>query len=156
MRLEGWSGEQSESTEFSFDDDLISELIYSARAYIEECANVSLIPHEFEVVLTNMGGTGGTRLPFSPIGDVSSIIDSNGDEIDQDLIEVRGNNEKYLYAPSGYDLTVTYTTSALKDSRPLVDIKTLVWAMYNERTKDPAEIKLNLWIDSYSRKSVVS
>ena len=34
MRLEGWQGEESEATEFSFDDDLIAELISSSRQYI--------------------------------------------------------------------------------------------------------------------------
>src|SRR6476646_7759155 len=76
MRLEGWSGQESESTEFSFDDDLIGELNTSARQYIEQIANVSLIPHEYEVVLTNMGRI---ELPRSPIDQITSIVDSNGD-----------------------------------------------------------------------------
>ena len=155
MRLESWSGETSESTEFNFDDDLIGELNTSARQFIEQIANVSLIPHVYEVVLTNMGGI---ELPRSPIDEVTSIVDSNGDTVDTDNIKVRGNNKKFLNAPTGYDLTVTYTTSALKDSRPLVDIKRIVAAMYDNRGMDINEVvkELNLMIGSYSRKSPIA
>src|SRR6185295_19165923 len=93
MRLEAWSGEESESTEFNSDDDLISELNTSARQYIEQTANVSLIPHEYEVVLTNMGRI---EIPRSPIDTVYGIVDGCGNDIDDSIIRVVGNDRKYL------------------------------------------------------------
>lgn len=152
MRLEGWSGEDSESTEFNFDDDLIGELNTSARQYIEQTANVSLIPHEYEVVLTNMGRI---EIPRSPIDQVYGIVDACGNDVDDSTVRVAGNDRKYLVTPTGYDLTVTYTTSALNDSRPLVDIKRIVAAMYDNRGMDITDVvkDLNLMIGSYSRKS---
>lgn len=155
MRIEGWGEDDSPSTEFSFDDDLISELISSSRQMIEQLANVSLIEHEYEVLLTNMGGI---ELPFSPINEVISVVDSNDDVVDADLIKVRGNDRKYLKTPSGCDLTVIYTTTPLIDSRPLTDIKRIVAALYEHRGMDINDVvnSLNLLLPSYSRKSAIA
>ena len=154
MRLEGWAGEMSQATEFSFDDDLIAELRTSARQYIEQMANVSLIPHQFEVVLTNMGKI---ALPFSPIDQVISVFDTDDNNL-TDKIKVVGNDMKFLKEPIGYDLVVTYTTKVLIDSRPHLDIKRLVAAMYDNRGMDLSDVvkNLNLLIFSYSRKSVIA
>lgn len=155
MRLEGWAGETSQATEFSFDDDLIAELNMAARQYIEQTANVSLIPHELEVVLTNMGGI---ELPMSPIGTITEVLGEDGLAVDSDVITTVGNDRKRLKSPTGFDLTVTYTTSALKDQRPLTDIKRLVAALYDNRGMTAGDIasKVNLLISSYSRKNPVA
>jgi hypothetical protein len=155
MRLEGWSDEISESTEFSFDDDLIAELISSSRQYIEQMANVSLIPHQLEVVLTNAHRI---ELPFSPIDEVTEVVGSDGLTIDSDLVTTVGNDRKFLKTPVGFDLVVSYTTKVLIDSRPLLDIKRLVAALYDNRgmTLAAAATKVNLLISSYSRKSPIA
>lgn len=155
MRLEGWSDDVSEATEFSFDDDLISELISSSRQYIEQMANVSLIPHQFEVVLTNAHRI---ELPFSPIDEVTQVVGSDGLTIDSDLVTTVGNDRKFLKTPVGFDLVVSYTTKVLIDSRPLLDIKRLVAALYDNRgmTLAAAATKVNLLISSYSRKSPIA
>jgi hypothetical protein len=155
MRLEGWAGETSEATEFSFDDDLIAELNMGARQYIEQTANVSLIPHELEVVLTNAGNM---ELPMSPIDSIVSVLNSEGDAVDTDNILTVGNDRKRLKSPTGSELTVSYTTSALKDQRPLTDIKRLVAALYDNRGMTAGDIasKVNLLISSYSRKNPVA
>lgn len=155
MRIEGWGEDDSPSTEFSFDDNLIAELISSARQYIEQSGNISLVPHEYEVLLTNMGGI---ELPFSPINDYSSILDSDGNDVDDLQIKLIGNDRKYLLYPIGCNLTVTYTTLALNDSRPLTDIKRIVAALYENRGMDLTQIvnNLNLLLPGYSRKSAIA
>ncbi len=155
IRLEGWQGEESEATEFSFDDDLIAELIASSRQYIEQVANVSLIPHEFAIIINNRSLF---EFPRSPIDEVISVIDSEGVAFDSDDIIVTGIDRKRLKAPVSNDLTITYTTSVLIDSRPLNDIKILVWWMYNNHTGNPSEAVNNvkLQISSYSRAKPVS
>ena len=154
MRLEGWQGEESEATEFSFDDDLIAELISSSRQYIEQVANVSLIPHELEVVLSNASGI---ELPMSPIDQITSIVTAAGDAVDSDLIITIGNDRKRLRSPVGIDLTVSYTTKVLIDSRPLIDIKRLVAALYDNRGMSAGDVaKVSLLISSYSRKNPVA
>lgn len=155
MRIEGWGSDDSPSTEFSFDDELIAELISSARANIEQLANVSLIEHEYEVVLTNMGGI---ELRFSPIASISSILDSDGNAIDAGDIKITGNDRKYLQTPIGSDMVVTYTTTVLNDTRPLTDIKRIVAALYENRGMDinDAISSLNLLLPGYSRKSAIA
>ncbi len=154
MRLEGWAGETSEATEFSFDDDFIAELNTGARQYIEQMANVSLIPHELEVVLTNMGGI---DLPMSPIGTITQVLGDDGLAIDSSLIVTIGNDRKRLKTPTGFNLTVTYTTRILNDQRPLTDIKRIVAALYDNRGMSPGDVaKASLQISSYSRKSPVA
>jgi hypothetical protein len=154
MRLEGWSGETSEATEFSFDDDLIAELISSCRQYIEQVANVSLIPHQLEVVLTNMGRI---ELPMSPIVAITGIVGDDGLATDSDLIKTIGNDRMFLKTPTGFDLTVSYTTRPLIDSRPLNDIKRMVAALYDNRGMSAGDVsKVSLQISSYSRKNPVA
>ncbi len=154
-RTEGWEGEESAATEFNFDDDLFAELITSARQYIEQVANLSLIPHEFTIVINNRSLF---EFPRSPIDEVISVTDSEGVAFDSDDIIVTGIDRKRLKAPVSNDLTITYTTSVFIDSRPLNDIKVLVWWMYNNHTGNPAEAVSNvkLQIASYSRKNPVA
>lgn len=153
IRLEGWT--ESDATEFTFDDVLIAELITSARQYIEELGSISLIPHEIEVVLNNYDRI---ELPFSPITEVSSIVDCDGNAVDEDNIKIVGNERRFIVRPTGSDLVVTYTTSALNDSRPLVDIKRIVAALYENRGMDIAEVvnQISLLLPSYSRKSAIA
>ncbi len=154
IRLEGWQGEESEATEFSFDDDYLAGLNSSARQYIEQVANVSLIPHELTIVINNAGLF---EFPMSPIDEVISVTDSEGVAFDSDDIIVTGIDRKRLKAPIGNELTITYTTRVLIDSRPLDDIKILVWWMYNNHTESPVQAAVNvkMWISSYSRKNPI-
>lgn len=154
MRIEGFQGEDEEESGFTFDDDLIAELIHGARQYIEQTASVSLVPHEFEVLLTNFWKI---ELPFSPINETISVFDGD-DEIEEENIKVIGNDRKYLVEPVGSDLTVTYSTLALNDSRPLTDIKRIVAALYDNRGMDINDVvnQLNLLLPSYSRKSAIA
>lgn len=149
---EGWS-ESGEEMDFTFDDVLIAEFIHSARQYLEELGNISIVPHEIEVVLNNYDRI---ELPFSPILQISSIVDANGDDVDEDDWKVIGNERKYLCSPTG-QLTITYTTSALNDSRPLVDIKRIVAGLYENRGMDISEVVsgLSLFLPSYSLKSAI-
>ncbi len=100
---------------------------------------------------------GRIELPFSPIDEVTGVIGSDGLAIDSDLIVVIGNDRKFLKTPVGFDLTVSYTTRVLIDSRPLLDIKRLVAALYDNRgmTLAAAATKVNLLISSYSRKNPI-
>ena len=153
MRIEGWT--ESEATEFTFDDTLIAELITSAREFIETAANISLLNHEMEVILTNCDRI---ELPFSPIDEITTVYDSNDDEIDSDLIKTVGNERKFIVTPVGWDMKVVYTTTAITDKRPLVDIKRIVAALYENRGMAMEEVvqSLSLMIASYSRKSPVA
>lgn len=153
MRIEGWSDDDSLSTEFNFDDELISELIHGARQFIEQAASVSLVPHVYEVFLTNYWKI---ELPFSPIDEIISVFDDD-EEILAENIKLIGVDRKRLSEPAGVDLTVTYTTRALNDTRPLTDIKRIVAALYENRGMDINDVvkDLNLLLQNYSRKSAI-
>lgn len=152
IRLEGWAGVDSTS-DFNFDDDLISLLITAARKYIEQMANVSLIEHEYEVILTN--GAGRIELPFSPIGEISSVKNHLGTE---ETFKTSGNDRKFLVCPCGHDMKVSYSTTAIKHPGAVYDLKVLVQAMYNMHCNEPSKVldNVSLFLLSYSRQPAIA
>lgn len=153
-RIEGWT--ESPATEFEFDDVLIADLITSCRKHLEKLCNVSLVPHEISALITNGFGI---YLPFSPIDEVTEILDDQGNSIDLSGTNFKliGVSEKILKLPLGCDMKVTYSTLALNDERAAIDIKRMVYYLYENRgdTPDKAAEQLSLVL-SYSRKSPVA
>lgn len=80
MRLEGLQDvDESLSTEFAEDDDLIERLIVSARKKLEKLYSISLVPKTLRAVLTN--GAGDIEIPQGPVVSITSLTDKSGTAI---------------------------------------------------------------------------
>lgn len=154
MRLEGFV-DVDESTvdalsDFDYDDLLISETISAARELIEMKTGLTLIPKTLEVVLTNL--CGGQELP-GPVGDLVSLLDSSGDEIDAELT---GNKFKFMQT-TGADMTVTYEAGYGRTGLPLpklikADIMRVCYYLYVNRGDQKAIAEYESFLSfSYSR-----
>src|SRR5689334_3438146 len=74
MRLEGFQDvDESEATEFTEDDNLIEELIISARKRLEKLYGISLVPKTFRATLTNLAGD--IEIPNGPVVSITSLTD---------------------------------------------------------------------------------
>jgi hypothetical protein len=156
LRLEGFQDtDESDSTPLAFtdDDDLLEDIIMpSAREYIEQSANVSLIPHTYEVVLTNLAGM--IQLPHSPIGEITTLMDEDEDEILEDDYTVIGNNQKFLKCPRYENMTITYETTPLNGSMYKLDILRMCAFLYTNRGDiQGAKDLANSLTAAYTRKS---
>lgn len=117
LRLQGFEDDQeSGEVAFSSDDDLLSELITSARQGLEVFTGWSLVAHTWKVLLTNLAGD--SELPFSNGVQsnssgllLDSIVDCNDVTIDEDGYKVIGTNFLVLQTPLKERMMVTYTTS---------------------------------------------
>lgn len=118
MRLEGFENDDS-TTEFDFDsdNDLIEEMIMAARISAEAWCGISIVPHTWEVLLTNLSGD--IELPNGPNAEVTEILDYNNSEIDEDCIKVIGSAYKRLQAPLQEKMTVTYTAGFTEVPKPI-------------------------------------
>lgn len=117
MRLEGFENDnESGELDFDSDDELIQELITSAREGLERYCGRSIVPHTWKVLLTNQ--CGDIELPFSngidtnvsgPVLD--SIEDCNGDDIDEDNYKLRGTSFMSLETPLQEKMTLVYSVT---------------------------------------------
>jgi hypothetical protein len=153
-RTEGWT--ESDATEFTFDDVLIAEVIASARSFVEDVADISLVPKTVTAIVTNAGDV--LLKYFSSAMAVVSINDSNESAVETANIKLRGRK---LTLPLLSDMTVVYTTTIFNDWRPLTDIKRIAFALYEARRADintdapTVSNDLALLLPSYSRKPMV-
>lgn len=149
-RIEGWT--ESDATDFTFDDVLIAEVLSSARLWVEDMADISLVPKTVTALVTNAGDV--LLRYYSPVMAIVSINDSNDTAVETTAIKLRG---KKLTLPTASDMTVVYTTTAVKDFRTLLDIKRIAFALYENRGADINSVvqDLSLLLPSYSRKSPV-
>jgi hypothetical protein len=149
-RIEGWT--ESDATEFTFDDVLIAEVLSSARSFVEDMADISLVPKTVTAIVTNAGNV--QLKYFSASMAVVSITDSNDDAVETANIKLRGRK---LSLPTLSEMTVIYTTTIFNDWRPLLDIKRIAFALYENRGQDINSVvqDLALLLPSYSRKPMV-
>jgi uncharacterized phiE125 gp8 family phage protein len=121
MRISAFTDDNDSTSvdEFTEDDDLIDELIISAREGVEEFTGLALVPKEMRVVLTNLAGM--SELPFSPIAEISEVLykDDEEDAEDPDYInrfteeptsfKIYGQEVKNVHCPRQELMTFQYT-----------------------------------------------
>lgn len=116
MRLESWEDDLGSTSDITFttDDDLIEELITSAREDLEKYTGLSFIPKELRVTLTNLAGL--IELPYGPIGDVQayyygSDFEEDGEaatDYSADLV-LTGSEFKKIVSPCGERDVIDYS-----------------------------------------------
>ena len=80
MRLEGFQDiDESDSTQFDDDDDLIERLIVTARKRLEKLYGISLVPKTLRAVITNLAGD--IEIPGGPVNTITEIRDRYGNLI---------------------------------------------------------------------------
>jgi len=107
------------------DDTIVSYLITTARQQCEDFTGLSLIPRTVEVVINN--GCGGIFLPYGPFKSLTSIKDSNGDDIPTDQYKLSGTQFPQLLYPKWYNMTLVYVAGYGSTEWPLPqEIKTAI------------------------------
>lgn len=132
-----------ENNVFDFDNDLIEELITSAREGLEKFTGWSLVPHTWKVLLTNLAGD--IELPYSNGVDLTvsggvldSIVDYNGNDIDD--YTVRGSQFLILEDPLQEKMTVNYSVVPTVPKRLKQAIMRDVAYYYENRNDAPGEL----------------
>lgn len=130
LRLEGWQGEDESGVEFDFDDDLITAMIVAARMKVESFCGISIISHEWKVLLNNCAGD--IELPFGPVTDLTILKDKN--DTDVSTYKLRGFRFQFLESPKQELLTLEYTAGFdVVPPEIVLGIKQMVWYWYNIR-----------------------
>ena len=72
LRIEGFiDSTESISSEFDDDDDLLQEIITSARERLEEYTGLSFIPKTYQIEFTNLAGN--FMIPFGPVIEIHAL-----------------------------------------------------------------------------------
>lgn len=99
-------------------DNYLSILIPASRRAVEKYTGRSIVRKTMTVILQNQ--LGNIELPYGPVVDITSVKDIEGNDIDADSYEVRGESFKYL--ETRYDwVKLTYTTAYDVGVDPTVD-----------------------------------
>jgi uncharacterized phiE125 gp8 family phage protein len=93
--------------DISTDDDLIEELITTAREMCESFTNIGFINLERIVVLNN--GNGGQLLPYGPVTAIDEVI-VDEEVLSSDEYTTSGNEFKRLITPTDENIQITYTS----------------------------------------------
>lgn len=119
--------------EFTDDDDIITELITTARQWLEEELGISIVDHDWQAIgVTNEAGM--IQLKKGPVKEISGITDKDGDDIDADEIKVIGD---FLKCPRQCDMTVNYSAGFTNIPSPLVtEIKRIASYLYQHRGEE--------------------
>lgn len=106
LRLEGFiDNSESISSDFDDDDNIIAELIVSARQRLEEFTGESFIPKTIEIEFTNLAGN--FEIPFGPVTTILYLRNSEGDSISTDDFDVSLNG-RILKTPKYEEMTMQY------------------------------------------------
>jgi hypothetical protein len=143
MRIEGFVDSDESTSEslsdFDLDDTLITQMIWTAVELLERYTGTHLTAKTLEVYFTNM--IGRQELP-GPVGEITELLDSNGNEITSGSYEVVGNVWKFLKCPKYEDMTITYEAGYGNTGCPVLpeglklEIKRLVFYLYVNRGDD--------------------
>lgn len=137
LRLGGFIDDNDSTSipAFTDDDDLIEELITGSRQALEEELGVSIIEHTWKITgVTNQAGD--ILLPYGPVTEITSVLDSYGDAIDHtdtDKVKVQGDFLKY---PNECDMVIEYTAGYTSGKLPkaiITEIKRMVAYQYENR-----------------------
>lgn len=102
LRLQGFVNTDNVDSGFSDDDDLIEQLIVSARARSELYTGSSIVNHKWKVIATNLAGM--LKLPFGPGVSITSVTDSDGNALSNPKLQ-----GDYLVSPCNEAMIVQYT-----------------------------------------------
>jgi hypothetical protein len=159
LRLEGYV-DMDESTsdnlsDFTGDDDLISDLITTARELIEEKAGISVVAKTWETVLTNLCGM--IEIPYGPVQSITSLADDQGNDIPSTSYVIVGNKWKYLKCPELKNMTITYTAGFDVLPKPIkIGIMRVVAYLYEYRGDEEGAGKMAYSLScKYSRNTVI-
>lgn len=109
-RLEGFQdGGESGEVDFNSDDLLIQDVIIAAREAVENYTGRSLVRHIWKARIDNEAGD--LELPMSNGAEVTSILDCDGNEIEEEDYTINGIEFKQVNCPRTTGLTVTYDTN---------------------------------------------
>lgn len=96
------------------DDDLIEELLTSAREDLEAFTGRAFIPKEIRVTMTNLAGL--QELPCPPIGDVTALyygwdFEEDGEDADNNLADLvlSGSERKFIVTPCEERMVLDYS-----------------------------------------------
>lgn len=155
----GYASETGGDDAFDFDNDLIEELITSAREGLEKYCGRSIVPHTWKVLLTNQ--CGDIELPFSngidtnvsgPVLD--SIEDCNGNDIEESNYKLRGTSFMTLETPLLEKMTLVYSVTPTVPKRLKQAIMRDVAFHYENRNDLPGEIAPQAMVLASSFKRV--
>lgn len=102
----GYTGASVGGDAYDFDNDLIEELIISAREGLERWCGISIVRHRWQVLFTN--GVGNSELPFSNNATLVSLKNSIDVDIPTTGYVLRGTSFKYLASPYYCNMTIVY------------------------------------------------
>lgn len=141
MRLEGFvdvdESTTDELSDFDYDDDLIESLITAARKKIENFCGVSVVFHTWKVLFTNLAGD--FEFPWGPVrlsetDKITTLLDTNGTEIEEANYELLGFNFVMLKSPLAEELTATYDAGYTEVPEEIeTAIKQMVYFWYINR-----------------------
>ena len=117
------------------DDDLITQLITSAREMCEDYTGIGFVVHNITANIDNPNG--GIHLPYGPIRAINSVTNADDDELDiDDQYTISGGEFKRLLTPKENNLTVEYEAgySTLPNRLKLALLNT-VYYLYDNRAQ---------------------
>lgn len=126
-RLESFEDDLASTSNLSFtqEDDLIEDLLISAREEIERYTNRALIPKEIRAVITNLAGL--VEIPFAPIGDMIALY--WGDDFEEDGeaatsyvsdLVLSGSDRKYIVSPCSERMVLDYSCGYGRGDTPVI------------------------------------
>lgn len=117
------------------DNDIITEMITSAREMCEDYSGIGFVEHNLVAVLNNSNG--GIYLPYGPTGTITSIVDSNGNTLSSlDDYEIVGGAFKSILTPKNERLTVTYTSGYTELPKRLkLALLNTIYYLYDNRAQ---------------------
>lgn len=117
------------------DDDILIELISTAREMCEDYTNISFVDHTITAIVNNCNG--GITLPYGPVKEIIQVKNSDGDILTlYDQYEISGNSFVRLLTPKLDNIEITYTTgySALPKKMKLALLNTIYY-LYDNRAQ---------------------
>lgn len=154
MRIEGLQDvDESLSTSFDEDDELIESLIVTARKKIEKFYGISIVPKTLRVIFNN--SLGNIELPHGPVLEILSLKDREGTVIAEDRYTLLGEDYPTIEDPLNDRMTVEYEVGYEEVPEPIkIEIMRMVTWMFenrgNENVKDyqyiSGEYNRNLWL----------
>lgn len=114
------------------EDDMLTELITTAREQCEDFTGISIIVRTVTAVITNL--CGGIYLPYCPLISLTSIEDSDGNAIDPANYTLSGTMFPQLVSPRDERMTLVYNAGyGIPPSRIKTAILQQVFYLYENR-----------------------
>ena len=116
----------------TIDDDILTELIITARQQAEDFTNISIVARSVTVVVKNLNG--GIYLPYCPFLSLTSIKDQYGNDIDPANYILSGTMFPQLIKPCWDRMTLVYEAGyGIPPSKIKTAILQQVFYLYENR-----------------------